>query len=66
MEIVILQRLKQHLGMFNILTSEKYVFRDAVSTDNAIYKHIQFLGPSFTKIIQNYEFKIKCEREFLF
>jgi hypothetical protein len=24
------------------------------------------LGPSFTKIIQNYEFKIKCEREFLF
>jgi len=36
MEIVISWRLKQHLGMRNILTSEQYGFWDEVSTSNAI------------------------------
>jgi len=38
MEIVISRRLKQHLGMCNILTSEQCGFWDEVSTSNAIYK----------------------------
>jgi hypothetical protein len=38
MEIVISRRLKQHLGICNIFTSEQYGFSDAVSTSNAIYK----------------------------
>jgi hypothetical protein len=40
MEIVIAQRLKQHLGMCNILTSEQYGFQDGVSTIDAIHKLI--------------------------
>jgi hypothetical protein len=40
MEIVISRRLKQHLGMCNILTSEQHGFRDGVSTSDAIYKLI--------------------------
>jgi hypothetical protein len=40
MEIGISKRLKQHLGMCNILTSEQYGFWDGVSTNNAIHKLI--------------------------
>ena len=53
MAIVLPQRLKQYLGMCNILTcvldcnkiaivltSEQYVFQDGVSTNNSIYKLI--------------------------
>jgi hypothetical protein len=40
MEIVITQRLRQHLGMCNILTSEQYGFRERVSTNDDIYKLI--------------------------
>ena len=39
MEIVISRRLKQHIGMCNMLTSE-HVFWDGMSTNNAIYKLI--------------------------
>jgi len=40
MEIVISQRLQQHLRMCNMLTSEQYGFQDRVSTNNATYKLI--------------------------
>ena len=40
MEILLFQRLKQYLEMCNILTSEQYVFKNGVSTHNAIYKLI--------------------------
>jgi hypothetical protein len=40
MEVVLPQRLKQYLGMCSILASEQYVFKDGVSTKNAIYKLI--------------------------
>jgi hypothetical protein len=40
MEIVLSQRLKQYIEMCNILTSEQYVFKNGVSTNNAVYKLI--------------------------
>ena len=40
MEIVISLKLKQHIGMWNTLTSAQYGFWDGVSTSNAIYKLI--------------------------
>ena len=43
MEIVLSQRLKQYLAMCNLRTSEQYGFQDEVSTNNAIYKLINFV-----------------------
>jgi hypothetical protein len=48
MEIVISQRLKQHLGKCNILTLEQYGFWDGISTNNAIYKLINSVYEGWT------------------